>query len=268
MLDQTLTNFLKKSTGLIDSPIGMRSLGLFQYTESETNNCYRVGWVKYLAEEEANNSNQAWPDFSYYINDLGFRGNYPSVDTKGIIGVFGCSVAFGQGLPEEETFPKLITDQMDKQHINLGITGAGCHRIALTFSSATKIWDIDTAVVVLPRYTRMHYVDKENHLHSILLSYKMGLEELESVRLDVLKHFSEQYLLAQAIDSIQWILDIAKLKNIKLLLATWDLEMIQIAKEAFGLDIILFDTIDKARDGQHPGRESHKAFAGKIINNL
>lgn len=270
MLDQHLLNFIQtKSIGLIKSPADMRSLGLFQYSETETNSCYKVGWVKYLAEEESKNSAESHqPDFSYYINDIGFRGEYPSVDNKGILGFFGCSVAFGQGLPENETYARLIAQHFNKKYLNLGITGAGCHRTALTFSAATRLWNIETAVIMLPTYTRFHYVDKGNHLHSILPSNKIGIPEIDLVRFDILKHFSDQFLLSQTIDAIQWIIDIAKLKNINLVLASWDIEMIQIVKEAFDLDAIALNSIDTARDGQHPGKLSHKAFAEKIISIL
>jgi hypothetical protein len=270
MLDQHLLNFIKnKSLGRIKTPADMQSLGLFQYSESETKDCYKVGWVKYSSPEEERLSPKTWqPEFSYYINDIGFRGEYPSVDDKKILGFFGCSVTFGIGLSEDETYAKLIAQHFNKKYLNLGITGVGCHRIALTFSAATKVWDIETAVVVLPRYTRFHYADKGNHLHSILLAQRMGLRELEAVRLDILKHFSDQFLLAQTIDAIQWIIDISKLKNINLVLASWDTEMVQILNTAFDLDIITLETIDKARDGSHAGKASHKAFAEKIISIL
>jgi hypothetical protein len=270
MLDQHLLNFIKnKSLGRIKTLTDMQSLGLFQYSESETKDCYKVGWVKYSSEEEERLSPKIWqPEFGYYINDIGFRGEYPSVDDKKILGFFGCSVTFGVGLSEDETYARLIAQHFNKKYLNLGITGVGCHRIALTFSAATRVWDIETAVVMLPRYTRLHYVDKGNHIHSILLSHKIDLNELETVRLAVVKHFSDQFLLSQAIDSIQWIIDIARLQNIKLILASWDIEMIQIVKEAFNLDAICLDNIDTARDGQHPGKLSHKAFAEKVINNL
>ena len=247
MLDQHLLNFIKsKSVGRIKTLSDMQSLGLFQYSKSETPNCYKVGWVKYSSEEEENRSPKIWqPEFGYYINDIGFRGEYPSVDDKKILGFFGCSITFGEGLPEDDTYARLISQHLNKKYLNLGITGVGCHRIALTFSAATRLWDIETAVVVLPRYTRFHYVDKGNHLHSILLAYKMGLEELETVRLDILKHFSDQFLLSQTIDAIQWIIDIAKSKNINLVLASWDDEMVQIINTAFDLDIITLETIDK-----------------------
>jgi hypothetical protein len=270
MLDQELLKFIKgKSSALGKTPADMLHFGYLQYA---INGGYfdeysKFGWVKYLSEEEKNNSADGFEDFGYYINDMGFRGTYPDISNKKLLAILGCSIAFGQGLPEDKIYANLVARQTSKEYLNLGIPGAGCHRIALTFSAATKLWDIETAVVNLPAFTRFHYSDKSNHFHSILLSYEMNPGELENVRKDIVHHFSDQFLVAQAIDAIQWIIDIAKLKNINLILSSWDADTIQLVKAAFDLDILKFNAIDSARDG-HPGTESHKEFATSVINIL
>ena len=270
MLDSNLITFAKtKSSALVSSPADMLQFGCLQYA---INNEYfdeysNFGWIPYFSEEEKNNTTDSKETFGYYINDIGFRGQYPSVDNTGLLASFGCSIAFGQGLPEDKIYADLISQHYNKQYLNLGIPGASCHRIALTFSAAVRVWDIETAIINLPPYTRFHYCDDMNHLQSILLAYKIELPDLENVRKDIIKHFSNQFLASQSIDAIQWIIDIARSKNIKLVLASWDPDTIQLVKLAFDLDILKFNTIDKARD-QHPGAESHKAFAEYVIKIL
>jgi hypothetical protein len=270
MLSQHLLNFIKsKSSSQVKSPADMLKFGCLQYA---INNEYfddysKFGWVRYISEEEKNNSLPNQEDFSYYINDIGFRGQYPSTDDKRLLAVFGCSIAFGQGVAEDKTYADVIAQHYSKKYLNLGIPGAGCHRTALTFSAATKIWDIETAVINLPPFTRFHYSDKTNHFQSILLSYEECQDELENIRKDVIQHFSDQFLLSQTIDAIQWIMDISKSKNINLVLASWDLDTIELVKTAFDSDILKFNVIDKARDG-HPGVKSHKAFADDVIKIL
>lgn len=271
MLDQNLLNFIKsKSTALAKVPSDMLQYGCLQYAiNGEYFDKYNsFGWVKYLSEEEENSSKKDWQeDFSYYINDIGFRGRYPTTDNKQLLAFFGCSITFGSGLPEEYTYANLIARHYNKQYLNLGIPGSNIHRTALSFSAASKIWDIETAVINLPPFTRLHYVDKTNHLHSILLTHKSEQVEIEAVRNNVLKNFSDQFLISDSIDAIQWILDIAKLKNINLILSTWDPDNVQVIKQAFDLNILKFEILDKARD-DHPGIESHKVFANEVINNL
>lgn len=270
MLDDKLITFAKtKSPGCVSSPEDMLQFGCLQYA---INNEYfdeysKFGWIPYFSEEEKNNTVNNQETFSYYMSDIGFRGQYPSVNDKQLLASFGCSVAFGQGLPEDKIYAKLIAQHYNKKYLNLGIPGASCHRIALTFSAAVRVWDIETAIINLPPFTRFHYCDSTNHLQSILLSYDIDLPDLENVRKDIIKHFSNQFLASQSIDAIQWIIDIAKSRNIKIVLASWDLDTIQLVKLAFDLDILKFNTIDQARD-KHPGSESHKVFADNVIKIL
>ena len=271
ILNQNLLDFIQtKSSALVSTPADMLQFGCLQYAINKEyfDEYSKFGWLKYFSVNEKNNTDQNWAeDFSYYINDMGFRGNYPSPDNKKLIASFGCSISFGQGLPENRIYCNLIAQHFNKQYLNFGIPGSNCHRTALTFSAATKVWDIETAVINLPPFTRLHYCDTTNHFQSILLAYKESQTELENVRKDIIQHFSEQFLISQTIDAIQWIIDIAKSKNIKLVLASWDLDTIQIVKTAFNLDILKFNIVDKARDG-HPGVISHKQFADNVINIL
>jgi hypothetical protein len=271
MLDANLLNYAKtKSSSLVKTPTDMLQFGCLQYAINKEyfDEYSNFGWVKYFSEEEKNNSKNIWPeDFSYYMNDMGFRGTYPSIDNKRLFAFLGCSIAFGQGLPEQQTYADLIARHYDKKYLNLGIPGASIHRIALTFSAATRIWDIETAVINLPPFTRLHYVDTSNRLQSILLTHNTDQEDIEAVRIAVLKNFSNQFLVSDSIDAIQWIIDIAKSKNIKLILSSWDTDTVQLIKTGFNLDILTFNMIDKARD-EHPGVLSHKAFSNDVINIL
>jgi hypothetical protein len=271
MLDSNLLNFIKsKSSSLVNSPADMLQFGCLQYA---INNEYfdeynNFGLVKYVSKEEEASSKKEWPDdFSYFINDIGFRGNYPSIDNKRLFAFFGCSVAFGQGLPEHKIYADLISKHYNKKYLNFGIPGAGIHRTALTLSAASKIWDIETAVINLPPFTRLHYVDSDNRLQSILLTHNTSEPEIEAVRISVLKDFSNQFLAADSIDAIQWIIDIAKSKNINLVLSSWDPDTIQLIKTGFNLDILKFNRIDNARDN-HPGVQSHTIFANDVIKIL
>lgn len=271
MLSQYLINFLKsKSSSLVSAPSDMLQFSCLQYAinNEHFDEYSSFGWIDFLSEEEKNNSTSNDQEkFKYYINDIGFRGKYPNTSNEGVLAFFGCSIAFGQGLPEHEIYADLVSKHCDKQYLNLGIPGAGCHRIALTLSAASKVWNIKTAIINLPPFTRFHYIDKTNHLQSILLSHKVEQPEIESIRIDIVKDFSDQFLLSQAVDSIQWMMDIAKSKNINLILASWDEDTIQLVKTAFNIDILKFNIVDRARDG-HPGVLSHNAFANDIINIL
>jgi hypothetical protein len=270
-IDPKLLKFVKtKSPALVKTPVDMMQFGCLQYAiDNEYFDEYsNFGWIKYLSKEEAKTSEKNnHDDFSYFINDMGFRGNYPSPDNKRLFAFFGCSITFGQGLPEDKIYANLVSRHYNKQYLNLGIPGSNIHRTVLTFSAATKLWDIEAAIINLPPFTRLHYADKTNHLHSILLSHKSEQTEIEAVRDNVLTNFSDQFLLSYSIDAIQWIIDIARSKNINLILASWDPDTVHLVNAAFDTRILKFDIIDSARDS-HPGEMSHRLFSNAIINNL
>ena len=270
MLDSNLLNYVKnKSSSRVSVPEDMLHFGCLQYTISKGyfDKYSNFGLVKYFSKEEEDHSKKDWPnDFSYFINDIGFRGNYPSTDDKRLFAFFGCSITFGQGLPEDKTYADLISKHYNKKYLNLGIPGAGIHRTALTLSAASKIWDIKTAVINLPPFTRFHYVDNTNQLQSILLTHNSNQPDIEAIRTS-LKNFSDQYLAADSVDAIEWILDIAKSKKINLVLSSWDDDTIQLVRSGFSQNILKFNTIDEARD-YHPGIRSHKEFADQVINTL
>ena len=269
MLDQNLLNFIKnKSSSRVSTLSDMIQFGCLQYANEYFDEYSNFGLVKYCSKEEEDNSKKDWPDdFSYFINDIGFRGNYPSPDDKKLFAFFGCSISFGQGLPEHQIYADLISKHYNKKYLNLGIPGAGIHRTALTLSAASKIWNIETAVINLPPFSRLHYVDTNNRLQSILLTHNTDLKDIENVRISILKNFSNQFLAADSIDAIEWILDIAKSKKINLVLSSWDDDTIQLVRAGFSLDILKFNMIDQARDN-HPGIQSHKAFADQVITTL
>jgi hypothetical protein len=270
-IDPKLLTFAKtKSSALVSSPADMIQFGSLQYiiNNEYTDKYSKFGHVKYISIDEEENSKKNWlKDFSYFINDMGFRGEYPNAAEKNVFAFFGCSITFGQGLPTEDIYPHLVSKHFNKQYLNLGIPGSNIHRTALIFSAATKIWDIETAVINLPPYTRCHYADSDNHLHSILLGHETELPNLEIVRNDILKDFSNQFLLSQSIDAIHWMIDIAKSKKIKLVLSSWEVETADLVDTAFNTNILRFNIVDYGRDN-HPGELSHQRFANTVINTL
>ena len=174
------------------------------------------GVYKFLNKNEQIQSNPKYKDFSYHINDIGFRDQYPPTDTKNLFAFFGCSMTLGEGLPTEDNFPHLVSKHFNKQHLNFGLPGIGAYRIALIFAAAVNVWDIETAVVTLPNWARFHYVDSNNNMKLIHLPYSIDNKECETVRQDILSDFSDQYMLSATKDAINYITMIAKLKNINL----------------------------------------------------
>jgi hypothetical protein len=229
------------------------------------------GFHTFINTQEKNRSNSNWEEpFSYYINELGFRGNYPRTDIKNIIGFFGCSCTFGEGLPETRLFSSIVGSHRNYPILNLGMPGTGCHRIAMTFSAAANIWKIDTAIVTLPNYSRFNYVSKYNLMYSILPAHPTMPDEAETVRLDLVKHFSEEYFISAAKDAITWIVTTARQKKIKLILGSWDPHTLKIIETVTEYNPPFFNMYPigstPARDTIHPGTAANRMYAETLIN--
>lgn len=226
-----------------------------------------IGTFKYLNDAEKDRSKPNYKDFSYTINDMGFRGKYPEPSAKNVMGFFGCSITFGEGLPEEDNFPYLLSHYYGKESLNLGMCGAGAHRIALIFQAATRIWNIETAVVTLPNWGRFNYVDKENNLLSVLPPHPHSSTEGEAVRQSLVKNFSDQYLMSATRDAASFIVSIAKEKNINLILGSWELGTRQIIENCLDYSAVPFVYNVKeetARDNVHPGPTACAEYAKHV----
>ena len=219
------------------------------------------GEHKFLSVFEESRSNPNYKDFTYFINDCGFRDQLPDENSDNIFGFFGCSFTFGEGLDSKDNFPHLISQHYNKKCLNLGQTGTGASRIALTFAAAANIWNIETAIVTLPNWARFHYVDVDCSMKSLHLPYEIDNIECNTIREFMVEHFSDQYMLAATKDAINYIITVAKLKNIKLILTSWDPDVAKIIQSVSNYEAPIFSMIesnppsddDKARDYIHPG---------------
>jgi hypothetical protein len=226
---------------------------------------------KYLSQDEEQSSGN-YKEFTYRINDIGFRDAYPDSSEQDIIAFFGCSCTFGVGLASEDLFSTLVANELCRPAINLGIGGVGFHRIALTFSAAARVWNIKTAVITLPNYSRFHYVNKDNAMASVILSWPALTEETERIRTFLVNDFSDQYFMSMAKDDLAWIISTAREHNIELILGSWEPDTTTLIRSILDCpaDYVVSWHLgnDYARDTKHPGTETNKIYAGQIIQQI
>lgn len=229
------------------------------------------GIHKFLNKPEEDRSIPDYPiEFSYHVNNIGFRGSLPSTDTTGILGFFGDSCTFGEGLPEEHVFPYKTALHYHHPILNLGMPGTGVHRIAMTFSAAVRIWNIETAIITFPNYARFNYVTSKNHMLSILPPHPTAPQEAEEIRLSLVKNFSEQYFISAAKDAITWIITTANERKINLILGSWDPHVCDIIQVTTGYLPVRFFMHppggDRARDSVHPGIFANQQYTNSLID--
>jgi len=274
MIDKLILKELsRRSPNLASSPADLFYYSNY-YNRLHRNNTTIVdipkpGYYKYSEPNEAERSKNSTWDFHYYINDIGFREEYPNVKEKDILSFFGCSFTYGVGVPTEDTFYKNVAK--GNSFLNLGDPSASVQKIALIFSAACRVWNIKTAVITLPPWFRFGYTDKENNFMPIVASdTPYPSEETEKVRLALHKDFSEQYHYASIRDSLALILESARLTNINLVIGSWDSETLEIVEAVTGYKGPLWEwqQSDRGRDGRHPGVNSHALYSKLVKSYL
>jgi hypothetical protein len=282
--NNVLNNIISSSPWNASEPKDMRAYSSYYNVPNDCSGNPGPGIHKFLSQSEEDCSLEDYPDFSYYINDLGFRDPYPSMDAENIMGFFGCSFTWGEGLDTTTNFPHIVSNHFQCPHLNFGVGGSGAQRIALTFAAAANIWPMKTAVVTLPNWARFHYVDKLGHMKRIHLPHPMfGNRELEKVRESVISSFSDAYMIGTTKDAINSMLTVSKLKNIKLVIATWCVDTSLIIEAITGKPVLkYFPTAQEshemrgidspgmyARDSKnqagHPGPLMAKNFSNRLI---
>ena len=227
------------------------------------------GFQKYIdwTDQSKIYENFPYKDFEYFINPIGFRDDYPELDEE-CFAFFGCSFTFGVGLPSEYHYVEQIADNFDKSYLNMGIPGSGIYRQYITFLAAANVWNIDTAIFNFPPLTRWHYVDENYNFRTMNPPYPMVPKTVDKIKKQTTALWAKQHFIQQAIDSINGIITVAKLKNIKLILSSWDNEVYTLLTQSFNVDATLFKILDVARDNSHPGLESSKQYTDTIVEKI
>jgi hypothetical protein len=207
-------------------------------------------------------------DWTYYINRYNFRDPWLLDSPKLKVGFFGCSFTFGMGIKSEDTFVQIAANECNLQPFNFGIGGSSIHRSAKIFSTVTNLINLDYAVFTLPPWHRQLHIDQTGHTINMI----PGLSHVNYRNLNKkLVEIDEEYHMVQAISFITWIYDIAKLKNIKLILSSWDSCVNSLCQVMYPQNTIdKFPTIDAkaSRDQSHPGPTSQAAHATQIIQKI
>lgn len=229
---------------------------------------YTNNFEKKLFEEGKLQRENTW---KYSINSYGFRDSWDLTEcNKTKIGFFGDSYTYGEGLQTHEIFIDRMQSMLDCRAYNVGLGGSSLERITRTFSVFTKFVDIDIAIVTLPSIYRELHVDSRGVIHNI--SPHWNIPDLSA---DVAKLFSElpdTYQFRKLSFNVNYILDIASARNIKVLFASWDNlthKMLRVHSPYNTQKKEFITNNDKtARDRTHPGKIPHYNYAVQTIEEL
>ena len=208
-------------------------------------------------------------DITYSFNSLGYR-SIP-FDTRADIRIMaiGCSYVMGVGLPQQNLFHEVFAEQLRRKTgktvavLNLGAPGGSNDYIARLLHLAVPILNPEIVLINFTHTARREYVS----VQSELLTYVPGYRPGNPVVRDIYKHFAS---LTSPLDD-----DLNLFRNYKSVegllgecawlfssINAMDLERIgaHITRTRY---VGAMPQLDKARDGCHPGSESHRSLADR-----
>lgn len=189
-------------------------------------------------------------DISYKFNKDGFRSN--EFFQKDNVIFLGCSYTFGIGLPLKNTFAQIVSNTIGLECFNLALP-ASSNDTAFRLS---YIWikklNPKLVILIAPNNIRFELLIHDRVSNEIESRFITTIDQLANTANKSLWANTDQNGLINKEKNILAIKHICDSLKIKFLL--------------FDVDNIF--AIDKARDLLHPGIESNKNFAHKILEQI
>lgn len=226
-------------------------------------------------------TNYADQDFEYIINEAGFRGPWQLGDnTSPALGVFGCSFTFGVGLPDYDSYPYLIGNNLGCQVYNFGVPGGSMNRATRYYSLASSYQKFDYVIFLVPHIGRMEvprmFGDHVSCMN-VIPNWESSDKTEEVKRKEIYKALDDDYFEYDTLRNVMQCVTLAKANNTKIYFSSWDMPTYDLIYDYLGADsgmmLPWFEVLEfqkgtrsnLARDGAHPGPMSHATFAQRSM---
>jgi len=197
-------------------------------------------------------------EVKYIWNSLGLRGPEPDYNAKTKILFGGGSLLLGCGVNVEESFPFIVAKGLDASYINL--------------SPADCFTDLIDHLINYKDFNPTHIILSDTRF---IQSYGWGLREIYKIRKLEEEQGYRKYFTQSDINCLKLFDYFLKglFPNAKLILAYCERRAWKsIVPETNNIIKIPFEAketvVDLARDGFHPGVDSHKIMADKILEGI
>lgn len=208
-------------------------------------------------------------DFTYKINQHGFRYNEP-VGNKILLAV-GCSITFGQGLPEENIYANIVSKELGYECVNVSLPGTGPDVQLVNATWALQKYKPEIVLFYMSTPDRRFLANRHGFVNHIPHLDNSILNKIEKQVFIMLDQKFEMTRILQVGWQMYSFIELCKQFNAKLYFRCWDGEAYEMFRQ---FDFINYTTdlgnlnskIDLARDLLHAGIESHKEFAERILN--
>ncbi len=192
------------------------------------------------------------PGISFKANSLGYRDEEYSETYTSVILSLGMSSTAGLGVRLDQTYSSIIEEKSNTEVLNFGIPGASCDTIARMVCCIVpyfKARSQDLTVLVAWPYDSRREIFTEDYKYSFNTATPPPIKDY----LKLVDNESNQY---------------NKEKNTALVRTMCELNQVNLLELDDAIHLAPIETIDRARDGMHPGPVWHKNVADWFLKRL
>lgn len=227
----------------------------------------------------------ALDDVSYKLNRCGFRGDWELTLQKEEgelwIAMLGCSFTFGEGVPVEHSWPFLVEQQLNASGLkvrvfNFGKPGASAVKGSRYLSLFSDYMKFDYVVMVAPHAGRVELPTFSHGAWPIPANLIPNYvdQNFKSMWESYYRFAQDDYFAYDTLRSVDHAKRIAESHSGKFMVSSWDPKTHDMIREYSNADALPYwqsyeteylKSTNMARDGSHPGKGSHAAFAGYVV---
>jgi len=229
-------------------------------------------------------------DVHYTISPLGYRLTNPLESIHNSTGIFGCSITYGTGIPEDKTISNMLQESIKSPVHNFGVPGGSIQKIRKAFISINNYYKLKTAIFIFPSMSRFEFLGKEpvDKVDTIFSEgYVPAFDPINPARRSFYEalytHYQDITFFDEFNKNLQLIKANAETNNTQLQLFTWDYVLQDLAtyykiRELEKRPLIRFiendelqrgeKVTDFARDGLHPGLRSQRSILDLLLRKM
>lgn len=216
------------------------------------------GEIKYISEIISGSSDSPDkelyndPGISFKANSLGYREEEYHAAYTSVVLSLGMSSTAGLGVRLDQTYTSIIETTLGTEVLNFGIPGASCDTIARMICCIVphfKAISQDLTVLVAWPYDSRREIFTEDYRYSFNTATPPPIKDY----LRLIDDESNQY---------------NKEKNVSLVRTVCELHQVKLLELDDTVHLAPIETIDRARDGIHPGPIWHRDVADWFLKRL
>ena len=217
---------------------------------------------EHVAHFEQHNPGHAG-DFKVTWNSMGLRQAH-EVSTNVDCCFYGCSVTWGQGVPDSAVWTHQLATSMNWTYNNFAVPALGQEECANLFMVTSRMIKMRTAIFMMPdraRTTQAFPVNDSLQFRCIAGPFEDQKADFKQFH----KHYislPDEYFYDRVLRNLEIIARLAELQGIKVFATTWNGSLPPV-HNLHTVDII-GGSDHKGRDKRHPGCEWHGSTAQRF----